>query len=156
MVSEGRIRLNRETVWCDAFAFEAAAIRALEGEEAQIVAALELYDGALFGKEEDLAWAFPVAERIATRFALLVERQGMLLESKAAYQEAIDVYRRGITQDNLVEAFYRGLMRCYLAVGEPAEAMRTYRRCRELFSIVLGLKPAPETELLRQRIPAKE
>jgi len=154
IVSEGRIRLNRIVVWCDAFDFESAAIKALDGDDTQIGGALELYSGALFGKEEELQWALPATERIATRFAMLVERQGTLLESKMANQDAIDVYRRGINQDNLVEAFYRGLMRCYLAVGEPAEAMRTYRRCRELFSIVLGLKPAPETELLRQRIPA--
>jgi len=44
-------------------------------------------------------------------------------------------------------------MRCYIARQEPAEALRAYRRCRELLSIVLGLKPSPETESLRERIP---
>jgi len=43
-------------------------------------------------------------------------------------------------------------MRCQLALLEPAEALRTYRRCRELLSIVLRINPSPETEKLRLKI----
>ena len=37
-------------------------------------------------------------------------------------------------------------------LGDPAGALVTYRRCRELLSIVLGRAPAAETEALRARL----
>ena len=51
--------------------------------------------------------------------------------------------------DNLAEALYRRLMNCYIELGEPAEALNSYRRCRDMLSIVLGIKPPPETEAVR-------
>ena len=152
VISEGRLKLNRDFVWCDAHVFESMAIQVLGGGKAGIGTTLALYKGALFGKEK-VPWAFATRERIAIRFTHLVQRQGEILESASAFQEAVDVYERGMVQDNLMEPFYRGLMRCHLARGEPAEALRAYRRCREMLSIVLGLQPAPETDTLRQQIP---
>ncbi len=40
-------------------------------------------------------------------------------------------------------------MVCQRELGDPAGALTTYRRCRELLSIVLGRKPAAETEAIR-------
>ena len=114
---------------------------------------IALYKGPLFGTAGEVSWAFSAGQRIAIRFTLLVQRQGEVLEASGAYQEAIAVYERGIAQDNLLEPLYRGLLRCHLARGESAEALRAYRRCREILSIVLGLRPTPETDALRQQIP---
>ena len=41
------------------------------------------------------------------------------------------------------------------ATGNHAEALLAFRRCRELLSIVLGLKPSEETERLRREIAAQ-
>ena len=76
-------------------------------------------------------------------------RAGPALERDRDWPAAIDVYRRGLEADNLAESLYRGLMRALAATGEHAEALSVYRRCRELLSIVLGRKPAPETEAIR-------
>ena len=67
---------------------------------------------------------------------------------------AIDVYRRGLESDNLAESFYRGVMRALAATGDKAEALNAFRRCRELLSIVLGVKPSAETERLYREISA--
>ena len=40
-------------------------------------------------------------------------------------------------------------MVCQRELGDPAGALTTYRRCRELLSIVLGRKPSTETEAIR-------
>jgi DNA-binding SARP family transcriptional activator len=40
------------------------------------------------------------------------------------------------------------------AGGDQAEALNAFRRCRELLSIVLGLKPSAETERLQREIVA--
>ena len=46
----------------------------------------------------------------------------------------------------------RRLIRTLARRGEQAEAVDVYRRCREMLSIVLNVKPAPETERLYERI----
>ncbi len=45
-------------------------------------------------------------------------------------------------------------MRALAATGDQAEAINAFRRCRELLSIVLGVKPSAETERLYQEIAA--
>ena len=69
----------------------------------------------------------------------------------ACYQGNYEVVQlllgqRGIELDNLAESLYRGLMICYREMGDHAEALRVYRRCRELLSIVLSVQPAAETQ----------
>jgi DNA-binding SARP family transcriptional activator len=65
------------------------------------------------------------------------------------------VYRRALEADNLAESLYRGLMRALAAIGDHAEAMNAFRRCRELLSIVLGVKPSAETERLYREIAGR-
>jgi Bacterial transcriptional activator domain len=43
------------------------------------------------------------------------------------------------------------LIICPLAVGNHGEALRVYRRCREL-SVVLGLQPTAETQAVYRRV----
>ncbi len=45
-------------------------------------------------------------------------------------------------------------MRALAASGDRAEALVAFRRCRELLSVVLGLKPSAETERLYRDISA--
>jgi DNA-binding SARP family transcriptional activator len=81
-------------------------------------------------------------------------RLGTQLERERDWPVAIDVYRRGLEADNLAESLYRGLMRALAAIGDQAEALNAFRRCRELLSIVLGIKPSAETERLYREIAA--
>ena len=81
-------------------------------------------------------------------------RLGERLERDGDWPTAIDLYRRGLETDNLAESFYRGLMRSLAATGDQAEAINAFRRCRELLSIVLGVKPSAETDRLYQEIAA--
>ena len=46
-------------------------------------------------------------------------------------------------------------MVCLREEGNPAGALTTYRRCRELLSIVLGRTPSPETEAVRATLLAR-
>ena len=47
-------------------------------------------------------------------------------------------------------------MRAFAATGDQAEALNAFRRCRELLSIVLGIKPSAETDQLYREIAAGE
>lgn len=44
------------------------------------------------------------------------------------------------------ETSYQLLMRAHAAVGNRAEALRVYERCRSLLSEGLGVSPSPPTE----------
>ena len=44
------------------------------------------------------------------------------------------------------ETSYQLLMRAHAAVGNRAEALRVYERCRSLLSEELGVHPSPQTE----------
>jgi len=92
---------------------------------------------------------------LRSRFVRALAQLGAALEQSRDWATAIDVYRRGLEADNLAESFYRGLMRALDAAGDQAEALNAFRRCRELLSIVLGVKPAAETERIHRQIAGR-
>ena len=67
---------------------------------------------------------------------------GRFHEVRKDWSRAAAVYERGVAQDQLAEDFYRGLIRCHLARNEPAAALHTFRRCRDVLSVVLCVAPA--------------
>ncbi|HJW33094.1 MAG TPA: bacterial transcriptional activator domain-containing protein, partial [Holophagaceae bacterium] len=71
---------------------------------------------------------------------------------RGRHEAAIAMYQAALEQDNLAEELYQRLIECHLACGEHARALMAYRRCRELLSIVLGVKPSARTEALVARI----
>ena len=77
---------------------------------------------------------------------------GQGLEQAGRAEAAIELYRRALEQDNLGEELYRLVITCHAKLGQPAEAMATYRRCRELLSVVLGIQTSAETEQLFRAI----
>ena len=93
-----------------------------------------------------------VRNALRAQFVRSLLRVGESLEHAHAWDTAIELYRRGLEADNLAESLYRGLMRTLAAAGNRAEAINAFRRCRELLSIVLGVKPSAETERLHREI----
>jgi LuxR family maltose regulon positive regulatory protein len=163
LLTEGKVTLNRRLVWWDVTAFEArfaqlqTALHEDDSEDAIPALAGELFrlhSDKLFGDEAAAAWSVAPRERLAVKFNRAVSDVGAWLEARGRHREAIDRYERGLAQQVLAEPLYRGLMRCHLALDEPAEAARAYRRCRELLSIVLSVAPSAETEALRRQIPS--
>ncbi len=150
VMAEGRVSLNRELAWWDVAAFETLARSELFSDALK---ATRLYAGPLL-RSAAFAWVAAPRERLAAMYTLLIERCAHQLESNKDYQGAIRLYERALQQDNLIEPFYRGLMRSHMAMGESNEALRVYRRCRDLLSVVLGTKPTADTEALKTCIAA--
>lgn len=151
----GDLVLNAELVWSDCAALEQSLnhLQNSQGDQtdaANVSRLLALYSGSLL-PGEPAGWALRQREHWNARFIDAVLKVGAALEETGQLEAAVSLYERGLAQDNLVEAFYRGLMRCHLARRDSAEAMRAYRRCRELLSIVLGIAPSAETERLREQ-----
>jgi DNA-binding SARP family transcriptional activator len=74
---------------------------------------------------------------------------GACLEQRKEWDQAAALYARALELDNLAEGLYRRLMIAYRELGENAEALKVYRRCRDMLSIVLSINPSAETEAVR-------
>jgi DNA-binding SARP family transcriptional activator len=161
MLAGGKLSLAPDIVWTDVEALHAALdaadqAEARDGDGAGALAfharrVLDAYPGPLLGTE-DAPWAAQPRDALRARVVRSLMRLGERLERAREWPTAIDLYRRGLEADNLAEPFYRGLMRSLAATGDRAEALNAYRRCRELLSVVLGLKPSAETERLNREI----
>ena len=157
-LTSGNVSLARRLVWTDVWALDAALDNASSGGEPPARAArrlLDAYPGPLLGGEES-PWIAKPRDALRARFVRALMHLGDQLERAGDWASAIDVYRRGLEADNLAESFYRGLMRALAATGDHAEALNAFRRCRELLSIVLGMKPSAETDRLYREIAAGE
>jgi DNA-binding SARP family transcriptional activator len=145
VLAEGKLSLQPGVVWVDTWAFE----QALDATPPDVEAALGCYRGHFLGLETPAPWALPLRDRLQARLARAVLARGQALEAQQDFEAARAIYERALELDNLAEAIYRRLMVCQRELGDPAGALTTYRRCRELLSIVLGRKPAAETEAIR-------
>jgi DNA-binding SARP family transcriptional activator len=162
VLAAGKLSLARSLAWTDVWTLETifdTAQRDGETDAADAAPArvarrlLDAYPGPLLGAEEN-PWIAKPRDALRARFVRTLLRLGEQLERQGDWATAIDVYRRGLEADNLAESFYRGLMRVLAATGDQAEALNAFRRCRELLSIVLGVKPSAETEHLHREIAA--
>jgi DNA-binding SARP family transcriptional activator len=76
---------------------------------------------------------------------------GAALERLGRGNQVVDGYRRALELEPAAEEIYQCLMRCHLEQDEPSQALETYRRCRQMLSVVLGIAPSPQTEKLAER-----
>ena len=151
-LASGKVSLNKSLVWTDVWALDAALDSA--NDLPPTIAARRLlaaYPGPLLGSEES-PWLAKPRDALRARVVRALMDVGQKLERAGDFASAVDVYRRALETDNLAESLYRGLMRALAATGDRAEAMNAFRRCRELLSIVLGVKPSAETDRLYQEI----
>lgn len=137
----GRVSLDPGCVWVDAFAFSEGAI--------------DDYPGPLFGADAVLSWWAGARERLHQRFLRRTHDRGGALERAGEHEAALAVYEAGLAQDPLAEDLYQGAIRCHLAAGRAADALRAYRRCREQLSIVLGVAPSASTSKLVADVSAR-
>jgi two-component SAPR family response regulator len=159
-LSEGKLSLDRTKCWVDVWAFdelvgrvERAAhhpddpVQADPAETAREL--LRLYAGHFIEKESQEPWAVAARDRLRAKFVRAVGMLGTRLEERRAWDQAATLYGRALELDNLAEGLYRRLMLAYRELGENAEALQVYRRCRDMLSIVLSVAPSAETEAVR-------
>lgn len=145
----GTLSLNEQHCFVDAPGFEEALNR--QGSRA----ALPLYRGNFLPGDTDAPWSASTRERLRGKFIRAVESAGRDLEGAGRPEEAVDLYLRGIETDDLVEPFYRGLMRCYCKLNRHTEAAATFRRLRQTLSVTLGAKPSSESQKLVEELRLK-
>ena len=158
-LAEGKLSLDHTKCWLDVWEFEDLLDRIerdADSKESESFAKelLRLYVGHFLEKESQESWAISARDKIKAKFVRAVTHIGAQLEQGQQWPSAIALYSRALELDNLAEGLYRRLMICYRENGEPAEGLNVYRRCRDMLSIVLGVKPSPETEAIRNTLVA--
>lgn len=160
VLQAGGLSLDAATCWTDVAALEACLTEMdtplHAGDSASTAAAAEralaLYRGPFLAGEEELPLVAAARARVEARFTRQMARAGAQLEAAAQHANAARVYERVLEAQPLAEDICRRLMACLLSLGRPAEAFEAYRRCRQQLSVVLNLRPAPETEALADSI----
>lgn len=155
----GKLRLDRERIWVDVFAFEsllASAESTARQHEAtaflQWEQALALYQGSFLAEDEGEVWPVATRERLRGRYIHALGHFAQELERRQQFDAAIGVYQRGLDADPVIEPFHQGLMRCYQHQGRRTEAISAYRRLKHLLSVTLGIAPSPASERLFQAL----
>ena len=87
-------------------------------------------------------------DALQSKFLRSIKLAGAYWQTTRHWDRAVQLYESALELDNLAEEFHRQLMRCHLAQHEFADAVRVFRRCRELLSLVLGVMPSDATEAL--------
>jgi LuxR family maltose regulon positive regulatory protein len=157
LVQLSKLSLNPAKVWVDVWAFERLANRCEQAgtpctDAATSAKFFRLYVGNILPQETDAPWLLPIRERLRSKFLRQVLKLGCDDEALGDWAHAADTYRHGLEVDNLSEELYRRLMQCELRRNQAAAALDAYRRCRQMLSIVLGVKPSAATEAVHRAI----
>lgn len=129
---------------------EASQIRAEMVHLAQ--KAMTLYGGHFLPGDASEPWTVSLRERLRSRFTRLVLTLGGLFLEERAWEKGAACFLKGIETDDLVEAFYRGLMRCYARLGDRAAGLLAYERCQAVLRANLGVSPSAATRDLHRAL----
>jgi LuxR family transcriptional regulator, maltose regulon positive regulatory protein len=156
-LSDGRLGLNPRYCRVDAWELERMVEiihrGATESSDASLVETLlKLYPRHFLAQDGDEAWIVVARDRYRAKFIRAVITLGSRLEQARAWDQAALLYQRALEVDNLAEDVYRRLIVCHREQGQIANAMSVYRRCREVLSMVLGVRPSRETEELMRTL----
>lgn len=160
VLKDGKLSLNEQICWVDAWAFEQAC-RQEEGAEgapdavgipcdARLVR--RLYRGAFMATEDDQPWMLQARERLRALFRRRVMAIGQALEQRYQWDQAIELYQHALDIDPLTEEVYQRLMLAQRELGRLADALDIYRRCRETLSHSLGIRPSAATEAIHRSL----
>ena len=137
--------------WLDVSAFEQLLDTSGDdrGYEGALRDAVALYTGDLLeGCYDD--WLLGERERLRQRQLDALGKLAALCEGRGDLDDAIGHAERLLRGDPLREQTYRQLMRCHVARGDRARAVRAYHVCCSTLERELGVPPSAETDAVYQ------
>ncbi len=161
---DGTLSLDATYCWVDTWAFERLIGRVNRvvighSHEANPVDMqrmcdhmFRLYQDHFLQNEDTSSWSISMRERLRSKFVHHLVECGDYWEQRADWKRALECYRKGLEVDDVIELFYQRIMVCYLELDRNSEGMAVYRRCRQILSVVLGLKPESRTEQIYEEL----
>lgn len=149
------VSVNRRTLLLDlagadvdVLAFDAALER---GDMTSLEEAVAWYRGPLLeGCLEE--WAIPERDSREQRFLGALETLAVQAKVRGELALSAERLRRVVVLDPLRESSHRLLMETLAAMGQPGDAVQTYRELKLTLAQELDTEPAPETTAVYQRI----
>jgi len=109
--------------------------------------AIALYrDDLLPGCYED--WCFVERERLRQLYLSALSRLAAFHARRKEYAEGIACCQLVLAREPMREEIQRDLIRLYLAVGRPQDAVRQFQACAAVLKRELGIEPMAETTAL--------
>jgi ATP/maltotriose-dependent transcriptional regulator MalT/DNA-binding SARP family transcriptional activator len=157
LTSGPTIRMAQERLDLDLDRFRRALARASAAEgpasRAALSEAVEIYRGPLFADDPFEEWVQAHRDRLARQYLEVLRLLAEHEETHGRHQAALPHWLAAIEIDPAAEQAYRGLIRCYLALGRAPDALRAFESCHKAMAD-LGAVPSPETIALRRLIPS--
>ena len=144
----GLYRFNeRLTIWKDAAEFEALLEKArterdLPRRRRLLSSALNLYRGD-FLEDCYREWCIELRERYLRRYLRALLELAEIHLAEGRYDEAVELARKAVDKDPLLEDGYRILIEALALAGDKASAVMWFRRCRDVLRSELGVDPSP-------------
>ncbi|GLH99382.1 tetratricopeptide repeat protein [Phytohabitans aurantiacus] len=152
-VDGGYLIDRAQGVWYDVDEYERAAEQGLAtGTIAALDAAASRYPGDFLTDVVVGGWADAPRERLRRRHEQVMLTLGHRQGQDRRYADAAETFARLVAHDPFLEAAHRGLMRCHIALGNRARAIRQYQDLVELLGTGIGTTPGPETTALYARL----
>ncbi len=165
---EGRLTLDMQSCWVDAFALRntldraealwetfgrsqssSGALHDIADEAVHLTGrAIALYMGHFLEGESEYPWIFSPRERLRAKYLRGVEALVSYWENAGEFEMAIKCSEKALDVDDLAEEIYLHLITCYRKLGLQAKAFAVYARCRSVFESRLGIKPSSLVESL--------
>lgn len=114
--------------------------------------ALTFYQGEYLQEYPYADWCSVERERLLTLYLRTADRLARTLSDQAAWEESLVICQTILERDNCWEQAYRLMMRAYVALGNHAQAQRTYQHCRTNLRQTLEIAPSPLTEQLHAEL----
>ena len=161
IVKEGKVSLDARRVTSDAKEFVEAtgdAEAVVDGRHERVDVGeigdrlLHIFSELPLEHEEPTAWREGVRERFRVAFVRAVRALIAYWHRTGNAARPTALIEAAIAREPLAEGLYRTLMQIHLDAGNATEAMRVYRQCRQMLSVLIGAQPSPETERLKNLI----
>src|ERR1043165_5965939 len=147
------VGLNINLCWVDALAMLATDLKSSpRGDLAALCSGdlLEDLDGISTSLDQ---WLLSERTHFTERVRALLESELHEVHSaESEAQQRAAIARRLIKFDPTHEGAARILMRALADMGERAQALREYARCRDALKLMLDVEPSPETQTLEEAI----
>lgn len=161
IVKEGKVALDRRRIASDAVEFLQAAREAeavVDGRH-RLADVVSLGDRLLhtfvelpLEHEEPTPWREALRERYKATFVRAVRALIAYWDRAGDAARAVTLIEAALVREPLAEGLYRLLMQIHLDAKRHTDAMRVYRQCRQMLSVLIGAAPAAETERLKSLI----